>query len=179
MDNMDVRIEILGLIDRLLSARRKEIQRAYAELEASHKNLRAQFDNLKASATEENAALLKQNAELVAVHVNDGVGSCYARRVEDGKKIAALLKRATEAERDLEQTRVQLAGCLVAADGGEYPTERIYGWSPAGARVAEIRKERDVAIKRAEAAERLHDSHCERSDDGTYTGCVPPWRQGR
>jgi len=54
----------------------------------------------------ENASLLKrateaeaENKKLIAVHVTDGVGSCHQRRIEDGKKIAALLERAEAAER--------------------------------------------------------------------------------
>lgn len=55
---------------------------------------------------------------------------------------------------ELDHTRVQLAGCLVAAEGnatGENDCEKgDYGWSAAFAAVKRLRAERDILAEKVE-----------------------------
>ncbi len=60
----------------------------------------------------------------------------------------ALELRAEAAEREVEQLRVQLAGCSIAALGGtkDPATQGQYGWSVAYQDVLELRRDRDVLV---------------------------------
>jgi predicted RNA-binding Zn-ribbon protein involved in translation (DUF1610 family) len=44
----------------------------------------------------------------------------------------------------IEQLRVQLAGCLTAAEGHAYCDRDAYGWCAAGQAVVDLRAERDA-----------------------------------
>jgi hypothetical protein len=51
--------------------------------------------------------------------------------------------RLWDLREQLEQERVQHAGCLTAAEGHAYCQKDAYGWSPAGQAAADLREEKD------------------------------------
>lgn len=60
-----------------------------------------------------------------------------------------LERRVAHMERDLEEMRIQLAGCRIAAEGGitnpAKPSD--YGWSPAYAAVLTLRVEYEKLLR--------------------------------
>jgi hypothetical protein len=68
--------------------------------------------------------------ELLASDVDDAV-----------KQVRTLYERAEKAEKELEQSRVQLAGCLTAAEGwNRNPAKQgDYGWSLSYQKTLELR----------------------------------------
>lgn len=73
---------------------------------------------------------------------------------------------------EAERLRVQLAGCLVAADGWTGPCtpdgEGSYGWSPAFERVRQIRQELDLAREALRAVQWAGESGCPLCDGSPH-----------
>lgn len=68
---------------------------------------------------------------------------------EAARELDALAARVQELERELEQVRVQLAGCLAAAEGAttDVAKQGDYGWSPAYQETLDLRRQYDRAMK--------------------------------
>ena len=65
-----------------------------------------------------------------------------------GCEFEVRVKTTTTSSEELDQERVRLAGCLMAAEGGEFCEPGDYGWSPAGQAVADLRVKYDELVSR-------------------------------
>lgn len=83
------------------------------------------------------------------------------RIMGDPSSVTRWYEPVVQAENELEQSRVQLAGCLTAAEGhnSDPAKQGDYGWSLAYQKTLELRAERDalkVRIEELEAARMAH-----------------------
>lgn len=75
---------------------------------------------------------------------------------------------------EVEQLRVQLAGCLTAAEGcGQQCCTDDYGWSPAYQAVIELRKLYEKAAEQVRALDAsVTCQHSKIKDHGTWFECL-------
>ena len=90
---------------------------------------------------------------------------------------------AAELRAQIEQLRVQLAGCGVAAQGwakGENDCEEGgYGWSPAFEEVKKLRAKYEAQLKHAEWMKQTnHQAHHEGPLEDCTRGTCLPWSEG-
>ena len=156
----------------------RDIKPTYDELESYVENLQKQLADAQATiaALEETILKMGENAAVVAkdaMAAKEQVAALQAerdtarRRVDEleAREVGVVLlredleKRTAELEAtkaELEQERVRLASCLIAAEGGtkDIVKQGDYGWSPAyqatlnlQAELERVRAERDHAKK--------------------------------